>query len=101
MHSHRSRAWPRLRLRRPLSGLPIAHWRYDIAPPRAAAAGSSNGPGIADPAGSARPRGSATGVRDRDAANAEHIKLTLERLKEKAEARLGPAGDLVGDDGDR
>ena len=27
-----------------------------------------------------------TGVRDRDAANAEHIKLTLQRLKEKAEA---------------
>jgi hypothetical protein len=27
-----------------------------------------------------------TGVRDRDAANAEHIRLTLQRLKEKAEA---------------
>ncbi len=27
-----------------------------------------------------------TGVRDRDGANAEHIKLTLQRLKEKAEA---------------
>jgi hypothetical protein len=27
-----------------------------------------------------------TGVRDRDAANAAHIKLTLQRLKDKAEA---------------
>ena len=27
-----------------------------------------------------------TGVRDRTAANAEHIKVTLKRLKEKAEA---------------
>ena len=28
-----------------------------------------------------------TGVRDRDAANAAHIKMTLQRLKEQAEAR--------------
>ena len=36
-------------------GIPVAHWRYDIAPPRiqrTAAAGSPNRCGTADPAGS-------------------------------------------------
>ena len=48
-----------------------------------------------------KPGGLATGVTDRDTANAEHIKLTLQRLKETVEARLGPACDFVGEDGDR
>ena len=61
---------------------------------------SPSGPGIAAPslptapyspprrcpAGSAVPAGWATGVKDRKAANAEHIAHTLQRLKAKAEA---------------
>ena len=39
--------------------VPVAHWRYDIAP---------------------------TGVKDRKSANVEHIDQTLQRLKAKAEA---------------
>jgi hypothetical protein len=37
------------------------------------------------------PGGWATGVKDRKSANAEHIKLTLQRLKEKAESSGGAA----------
>ena len=66
--------------------IPVAHWRYDI---------SSTGDGTCRvtestwdrrPAWFRVPAGWATGVKDRKSANAEHIKLTLQRLKEKAEA---------------
>jgi hypothetical protein len=66
-------------------GVPVAHWRYDIA---------AEGPGcrVTERTWDRRPGWFSktawigTGVRDRNAANAEHIKLTLQRLKEKAEA---------------
>jgi uncharacterized protein YndB with AHSA1/START domain len=66
-------------------GVPVARWRYDIAD----AGGGSH---VTERTWDRRPGWFAktgwigTGVRDRDAANAEHIKLTLQRLKEKAEA---------------
>jgi hypothetical protein len=66
-------------------GVPIARWRYDIA-------GADGGCHVTEqtwdrrPGWFVKPGGLATGVKDRDAANAEHIKLTLQRLKEKAEA---------------
>jgi hypothetical protein len=65
-------------------GLPIARWRYDIA-------GAEGGCHVTERTWDRRPgwftktAWIGTGVRDRDAANAEHIKLTLKRLKEKAE----------------
>jgi hypothetical protein len=65
-------------------GLPIAHWRYDVA-------AEGGGCRVTERTWDRRPGWFSktawigTGVRDRDAANAEHIKLTLARLKEKAE----------------
>jgi Polyketide cyclase / dehydrase and lipid transport len=64
--------------------LPIARWRYDITP-------EGNGCRVTERTWDRRPGWFSktawigTGVRDRDAANSEHIKLTLQRLKEKAE----------------
>jgi Polyketide cyclase / dehydrase and lipid transport len=64
--------------------LPIAHWRYDIVP-------EGSGCRVTERTWDRRPGWFSktawigTGVRDRDAANAEHIKLTLARLKAKAE----------------
>ena len=81
--------------------VPVAHWRYDIARRLTAAAASPSGPGTADPAGSASRPGSPPGCTTATGANAEHIKLTLQRLKAQGRSQLGPAGDLVGDDGDR
>jgi hypothetical protein len=65
-------------------GLPVARWRYDIA---RADGGSRVTERTWDrrPGWFAKTAWIATGVRDRDAANAEHIKLTLQRLKQKAE----------------
>ena len=66
-------------------GLPIARWRYDIVC-------DDDGCRVTErtwdrrPGWFSRTAWIGTGVRDRDAANAEHIKLTLQRLKEKAEA---------------
>jgi hypothetical protein len=66
-------------------GVPIARWRYDIV-------GEGQGCRVTERTWDRRPGWFSktawigTGVRDRDAANAEHIKLTLQRLKEKAEA---------------
>jgi hypothetical protein len=66
-------------------GLPIARWRYDIA-------GSDGGCRVTERTWDRRPgwftktAWIGTGVRNRNAANAEHIKLTLQRLKAKAEA---------------
>jgi hypothetical protein len=69
-------------------GLPIARWRYDIIPLNDTADGGCR---VTERTWDRRPgwftktAWIGTGVRDRDAANAEHIKLTLQRLKEKAE----------------
>jgi hypothetical protein len=63
----------------------VARWRYDIA-------GADEGCRVTERTWDHRPGWFSktawigTGVRDRDAANAEHIKLTLQRLKDKAEA---------------
>lgn len=64
--------------------VPVAHWRYDIE----AAPGGCR---VTERTWDRRPgwfrtvAGVATGVRDRGTANAEHIRLTLERLKARAE----------------
>jgi hypothetical protein len=65
-------------------GVPVARWRYDIAP---ADAGCQVTERTWDrrPGWFSKTAWIGTGVRDRDAANAEHIKLTLQRLKQKAE----------------
>ena len=66
-------------------GLPIARWRYDIA-------GGDGGCRVTErtwdrrPAWFTKTAWIGTGVRDRDSANAKHIALTLQRLKDKAEA---------------
>ncbi|MDV3123765.1 SRPBCC family protein [Mycobacterium sp. 21AC1] len=63
---------------------PVAHWRYDIAE-------TDGGCTVTESTWDRRAgwfkaiAGRATGVCDRDGANAEHIKLTLQRLKERAE----------------
>ncbi|UXA17912.1 SRPBCC family protein [Mycobacterium sp. SMC-4] len=64
--------------------IPIAHWRYDIT---AADGGCSVTESTWDrrPRWLLRPAALTTGVRDRNAANTEHIRLTLQRLKERAE----------------
>lgn len=66
-------------------GLPVAHWRYDIA-------ADGSGCRVTERTWDRRPGWFAktawigTGVKDRTEANAEHIKVTLQRLKHKAEA---------------
>ncbi|MGD9619177.1 MAG: SRPBCC family protein [Mycolicibacterium sp.] len=66
--------------------VPIAHWRYDIEP-------AEGGCMVTEATWDRRPRwirkpaARTTGVTDRATANTEHIKLTLQRLKERAEAR--------------
>jgi hypothetical protein len=65
--------------------IPIARWQYDIV-------GADGGCRVTESAWDRRPgwfrkiAPRATGVSDRDAANAEHIQLTLQRLKQRAEA---------------
>lgn len=65
--------------------IPVAHWRYDI---EATEAGCT----VTERTWDKRPgwfkgiAGMATGVRDRGSANADHIRLTLERLKARAES---------------
>src|SRR4051794_34473886 len=65
--------------------IPISRWRYDIA-------ASDGGCTVTERTWDRRPgwflpiARRATGVADRGSANAEHIRLTLERLKAKAEA---------------
>jgi Polyketide cyclase / dehydrase and lipid transport len=66
-------------------GVPIARWRYDIAD-------AGGGCRVTERTWDHRPgwftktAWIGTGVRDRNAANVEHIKRTLQRLKAKAEA---------------
>ena len=66
--------------------VPISHWRYEIVPAdggcRVTESTWDRRPGWFRPFG-----GIATGVSDRTSANAEHIQLTLQRLKERAEKR--------------
>ncbi|MGU3502670.1 SRPBCC family protein [Mycobacterium sp. C31M] len=63
---------------------PVAHWRYDIVV-------ADGGCTVTESTWDRRAgwfkkiAGVATGVSDRDGANAEHIRLTLQRLKERAE----------------
>ena len=65
--------------------VPIARWRYDFTT-------ADGGCLVTESTWDRRPgwfrkvARRATGVSDRAAANAEHIRLTLERLKERAEA---------------
>ncbi|MGO8771871.1 SRPBCC family protein [Mycobacterium sp.] len=65
--------------------VPIARWQYDIED-------ADGGCRVTESTWDRRPgwfrkvAGKSTGVADRPAANAEHIRLTLERLKQRAEA---------------
>ncbi|TXI62563.1 SRPBCC family protein [Mycolicibacterium mageritense] len=65
--------------------IPVARWRYDIA---AAEGGCTVTESTWDrrPGWIKKPAEWSTGVHDRPAANAEHIRLTLQRLKERAES---------------
>ncbi|BBY80965.1 SRPBCC family protein [Mycolicibacterium pulveris] len=65
--------------------VPVAHWRYDIV---AGDGGCTVTERTWDkrPGWFRKPASMATGVKNRDAANAEHIRVTLRRLKEKAES---------------
>jgi hypothetical protein len=64
--------------------LPVAHWRYDIV-------AADGGCEVTESTWDRRPgwfrkvAGKTTGVTDRVAANTEHIQLTLQRLKQRAE----------------
>ncbi|MEN4473207.1 SRPBCC family protein [Mycolicibacterium cosmeticum] len=70
------------------TGLPIAHWRYDITTT------ADGGCTVTERTWDRRPgwfkplAKLATGVSDRDAANAKHIKATLARLKSRAESGI-------------
>ncbi|WP_374022053.1 SRPBCC family protein [Mycobacterium sp. HNNTM2301] len=65
--------------------LPIARWQYDIV-------AADGGCRVTESTWDRRPgwfrkiAGKATGVPDRAAANTEHIRLTLRRLKQRAES---------------
>ena len=65
--------------------VPVAHWRYELTP-------TENGCTVTEqawdrrPAWIRKPAEFSTGVRDRTGANVEHIKLTLQRLKARAES---------------
>lgn len=64
--------------------IPISHWRYEIT-------AAEDGCHVTESMWDRRPSwfrkigGYATGVQDRNSANARHIELTLQRLKERAE----------------
>jgi Polyketide cyclase / dehydrase and lipid transport len=65
-------------------GIPIAHWRYDIT---AVDGGCHVTESMWDrrPGWFVKPGELTTGVSDRPSVNSEHIKRTLQRLKQKAE----------------
>ena len=71
-------------------GLRVARWAYTITP-------ADGGCQVTESTWDYRPRWirgltrAATGVADRTAANSEHIRLTLDRLKQKAEHSAAPA----------
>ncbi|MEO3759872.1 SRPBCC family protein [Mycobacterium sp. B14F4] len=66
--------------------IPVAHWRYDITAAGDRSCRVTESTWDRRPGWFRVPAGWATGVKDRTAANTEHIRRTLERLKEKAEA---------------
>lgn len=68
--------------------LPVARWQYDITDSGAADGGCHVTESTWDrrPGWFRKVAGRSTGVADRAAANAEHIRLTLQRLKQRAEA---------------
>ncbi|MGV0792027.1 SRPBCC family protein [Mycolicibacterium sp. XJ1819] len=66
--------------------IPVAHWRYDIVSTGDATCRVTESTWDRRPGWFRIPAGWATGVKDRDAANTEHITLTLQRLKQRAEA---------------
>jgi Polyketide cyclase / dehydrase and lipid transport len=67
------------------TAIPVARWQYDIV-------AAEGGCRVTESTWDRRPgwfrklAGKATGVSDRVAANTEHIRLTLQRLKQRAEA---------------
>ena len=65
--------------------LPIARWRYDIVPADGGGCRVTERTWDRRPGWFSKTAWVGTGVRDRDSANAEHIRLTLARLKERAE----------------
>ena len=65
--------------------LPIARWRYDIVPADGGGCRVTERTWDRRPGWFSKTAWVGTGVRDRNSANAEHIRLTLARLKEKAE----------------
>lgn len=70
------------------SMLPVSRWSYEITP-------TDGGCQVTESTWDHRPRWLLgisrliSGVADRKAANAEHIRITLDRLKHKAEQRAG------------
>jgi hypothetical protein len=67
--------------------IPVAHWRYDIVSTGEGSCRVTESTWDRRPGWFRTPAGWATGVKDRTAANVEHITQTLQRLKEKAESR--------------
>lgn len=67
--------------------VPVAHWRYDIESTGEGACRVTERTWDRRPGWFRIPAGWATGVKDRKSANVEHIAQTLQRLKQKAEAR--------------
>ena len=67
--------------------IPVAHWAYQISPDSEGRGGC----GVTESTWDRRPRwvlgltSLTTGVSDRAATNAEHIRVTLDRLKRRAE----------------
>jgi len=68
------------------TAIPVAHWRYEIV-------AADGGCRVTESTWDRRPgwfrkiARYATGVHDRTAANGDHIRVTLDRLKERAESR--------------
>lgn len=65
--------------------IPVAHWRYEIAPTDDGKCRVTESTWDKRPGWFRVPAGWATGVKDRDTANAENIRRTLQRLKQRAE----------------
>ena len=67
--------------------VPVAHWRYEIVSTGAGACRVTERTWDRRPGWFRIPARWATGVKDRRTTNTENIAATLQRLKEKAEAR--------------
>lgn len=65
--------------------VPVAHWRYDIVPADGGGCRVTERTWDHRPGWFRIPAKWTTGVSDRRAANAEHMALTLQRLKQRAE----------------